>query len=154
MYHPSRKLETFMMENMQSLTLSWRRPLSYRNQSIDFWFLYDNGLCHERVKDIAQRIMNSLIDSREKIKNIDNIRNLEILSRNLTKRGKYRLEIILYKSPYLDKLAQIWESQTSQNTFKARIRKRDGGICACRLCKHYERNIRRIINKSLGQLIK
>ena len=32
------------------LTLSWRRPLSYRNQSIDLqsksmdWFLYDNGL--------------------------------------------------------------------------------------------------------------
>ena len=39
-----------------SLTLSWRRPLSYRNQSIDLrsksldWFLYDNGLRHERVK--------------------------------------------------------------------------------------------------------
>ena len=38
------------------LTLSWRRPLSYRNQSIDLlrksmdWFLYDNGLRHERVK--------------------------------------------------------------------------------------------------------
>ena len=37
------------------LTLSWRRPLSYRNQPIDLlcksmnWFLYDNGLCHERV---------------------------------------------------------------------------------------------------------
>ena len=31
------------------LALSWRRPLSYRNQSID-WFLYDNGLRHERVK--------------------------------------------------------------------------------------------------------
>ena len=37
------------------LTLSWRRSLSYRNQSIDLrsksmeWFLYDNGLCHERV---------------------------------------------------------------------------------------------------------
>ena len=36
------------------LTLSWRRPL-YRNQSIDLWsksvdwFLYDNGLRHERV---------------------------------------------------------------------------------------------------------
>ena len=27
------------------LTLLWRRPLSYRN-----WFLYDNGLRHERVK--------------------------------------------------------------------------------------------------------
>ena len=37
------------------LILSWRRPLSYRNQSIDLqsksmdWFLYDNGLRHERV---------------------------------------------------------------------------------------------------------
>ena len=37
-------------------TLSWRRPLSYRNQSIDLlcksmnWFLYDSGLRHERVK--------------------------------------------------------------------------------------------------------
>ena len=38
------------------LTLSWRRPISYRNQSIDFlrksmdWFLYAVGLRHERVK--------------------------------------------------------------------------------------------------------
>ena len=38
------------------LTVSWRRPLSYRNQSINLlrksmdWFLYDNGLRHERVK--------------------------------------------------------------------------------------------------------
>ena len=38
-----------------SFTLSWRRPLSYRNHSIDLhrksmdWFLYDNGLRHERV---------------------------------------------------------------------------------------------------------
>ena len=36
-------------------TLSWRRPLSYRNQSIDVlfksmdWFLYYNGLRHESV---------------------------------------------------------------------------------------------------------
>ena len=36
------------------LTLSWRRQLSYRNQSIDLrsksmdWFLYDSGLRHER----------------------------------------------------------------------------------------------------------
>ena len=40
-----------------SLTLSQRRPLSYRNQSIDLlrksidWFLYDNGLRHERVNN-------------------------------------------------------------------------------------------------------
>ena len=38
------------------LTLLWWRPLSYRNQSIDLpsksmgWFLYDNGVRHERVK--------------------------------------------------------------------------------------------------------
>ena len=34
------------------LILSWRGPLSYRNQSIDLdLFLYDNGLCHERVNE-------------------------------------------------------------------------------------------------------
>ena len=39
------------------LTLSWRRTLSYRNQSIDLLgksvdrFLYDNGLRHERIKE-------------------------------------------------------------------------------------------------------
>ena len=40
------------------LTLSWRRPLSYRNHSTDLqsksmgWFLYDNGLRHERVNNV------------------------------------------------------------------------------------------------------
>ena len=40
------------------LTLSRRSPLSYRNQSIDLlyksmdWFLYDNDLRLERVKEI------------------------------------------------------------------------------------------------------
>ena len=44
-------------EWLAHLTLSWRRPLSYRNQSIDLlpksmdWSLYDNGFRHERVKD-------------------------------------------------------------------------------------------------------
>ena len=43
-------------ETTKYLTFSWRRPLSYRKQSIDFlpqsmdWFLYDNGLRHERFK--------------------------------------------------------------------------------------------------------
>ena len=38
------------------LSLSWGRPLAYRNQSIDLhcksmdWFLYDNGLPYERIK--------------------------------------------------------------------------------------------------------
>ena len=48
------------------LTLSWRRPLSYRNQPIDLrsksmdWFLYDNGLRHERVNHL-QSILTELI---------------------------------------------------------------------------------------------
>ena len=40
---------------LDELTLSWRRFLSYRDQSIDLrgksmdWFLYDKDLCHEKV---------------------------------------------------------------------------------------------------------
>ena len=51
----------------QYLTLSCRRPLSYRNQSIDLlrksvdWFLYDNGLRHERVKQNCQILVMSRI---------------------------------------------------------------------------------------------
>ena len=47
------------INNSYNLTLSWRRPLSYRNQPIDLlcksmdWFLYDNGLPHERVNVIS-----------------------------------------------------------------------------------------------------
>ena len=49
----AKKIEPRMLGKV--LTLSWRRPLSYRNQSIDLWsksidrFLFDNGLRHERV---------------------------------------------------------------------------------------------------------
>ena len=48
----------FLLKICSCLTLSWRRPISYRNQSIDLlrksmdWFLYDIGLRHERVKKI------------------------------------------------------------------------------------------------------
>ena len=44
------------MQNLFNLTLSRWRPLLYRNQSIDLdsksmdWFLYDNSLRHEKVK--------------------------------------------------------------------------------------------------------
>ena len=45
------------------LTLSWQRLLSYSNQSIDLqstsvdWFLYDNGLRHERVKLLQKKFL-------------------------------------------------------------------------------------------------
>ena len=38
-------------DKIRGLTLSWRRPLSYRNQSD--WFLYDNGPRHERIETIV-----------------------------------------------------------------------------------------------------
>ena len=55
----------------QNFTLSWRGPLSYRNQSIDLlgksmdWFLYDNGLCHERVKKPRSGIILGLSTSKQ-----------------------------------------------------------------------------------------
>ena len=61
-FHGSENFSSFVWTlllwplNTYFLTLSWRKPLSYRNQSIDLqskprdWFLYDNGLRHERVK--------------------------------------------------------------------------------------------------------
>ena len=58
------------------LTLSWRRLLSYRNQSIDLlrksmdWFLYDNGLRQERVKELIQNSKPNLDFFRERGKNI------------------------------------------------------------------------------------
>ena len=45
----------YVKKTSSALTLLWREPLSYRNQSTDMksksmdWFLYDNGLRHERV---------------------------------------------------------------------------------------------------------
>ena len=51
---------------MIELTVSWRGPLSYRNESIDLesksidWFLYDNGLRHERVKFLVNLLVGDL----------------------------------------------------------------------------------------------
>ena len=50
------------MKELTTLTLSLRKPLSYRNHSIDLqsksmdWLLHDNGLYHERVKYILQAL--------------------------------------------------------------------------------------------------
>ena len=55
-WYALRASNDFELCYVMKLPLSWRRLLSYRNQSIDLqsksmdWFLYDNGLRHERVK--------------------------------------------------------------------------------------------------------
>ena len=52
-----------------SLSLSWRGPLSYRNQSIDLqsksvdWFLYDNGTRHERGKDTSDDDTENILEN-------------------------------------------------------------------------------------------
>ena len=60
-----------ILEDIQiyNLPLSWRRPLSNRNQSIDLrsksmdWFLYDNGLRLERVNRYrhSNNILNAFL---------------------------------------------------------------------------------------------
>ena len=56
------------MQNLFNLTLSRRRPLLYRNQSIDLdsksmdWFLYDNSLRQEKVKQDIVTIKFDLIE--------------------------------------------------------------------------------------------
>ena len=58
---------------MKSLTLSWRRPLSYRNQCIDLQsksvdcFLYDYGLRLEKVKLIIKDYVKYLGHMGQKI---------------------------------------------------------------------------------------
>ena len=51
-------IEIYFKNSKSILTLSRRRPLSHRNQSIDLrssmdWFLYDNGLRLERLRVLA-----------------------------------------------------------------------------------------------------
>ena len=55
-----------MHDTFTYLTLSWRRPLSYRKQSIDLlrksidWFLYDNGRRHEKVNLTCHNLLDEL----------------------------------------------------------------------------------------------
>ena len=64
-YKPT-KLQPDVTRGTSKLNLSWRRPLSYRNQSIDLqsksmnWFLYDNGFGHERAKSVYKCIGSGL----------------------------------------------------------------------------------------------
>ena len=64
-----------------SLTLSWRRPLSCRNQSTDLqsksmdWFLYDDGLRNERVnidRDISVMSLCIIWQKNSSVKEINN----------------------------------------------------------------------------------
>ena len=101
------------------LTLSWRRSLSYRNQSIHFqiksmdWLLYDRDLRHERVACVLNRALKTLFTKWNKsLKNMltNNRPNIEPL------RTPDMIYAILWKSclhspsafHLRDKSTEIW----------------------------------------------
>ena len=69
-----------------NLTLSGRRPLSYRNQSINLqsksmkWFLHDDDLRHERVKLKLRFHGNNLVSSKTENNENSNLKNKQNLN--------------------------------------------------------------------------
>ena len=67
-YAKTKILTYFHICSSLPLTLSRRRPISYRNQSIDLqskstdWFLYDIGLHRERVKSYLRAVEYTIFD--------------------------------------------------------------------------------------------
>ena len=71
----------------RALTLSWRRPLPYRSQSIDLlcksmdWFLYDNGLRHE---ELNRSVYDFSEDGRKFMRNAnDNVHNKYLIKKHV-----------------------------------------------------------------------
>ena len=107
---------------MLRLTLSGRRPLSYRNQSINLqsksmkWFLYDDDLRHERVKLKLRFHGNNLVSSKTEnnensnLKNKQNlnplseVKNLRLKNVNKTIKGEININSISSKFNQLSKL--------------------------------------------------
>ena len=94
------------------LTLSWRRPLSYKNQSMDLlcksmdWFLYDNGPRHERAKGMwhvfahyVRRDMNYQVSLTLSWRRSVSYRNQSIDLRNQILRHE-RVKQLVSKSTY------------------------------------------------------
>ena len=86
-----------------NLTLSWRRPLSYRNQSIDLqsksldWFLHDNGLRHERVKWYLGRL-KLYVGLEECLPNTSNVITLVVTT-----------DLLLFRDIWI--LLNVWEKE-------------------------------------------
>ena len=69
---------------LNALTLSWRRSLSCRNQSIDLlcepmdWFLYDKDFSHKRVKSLCRSLFfNKVAAYRLILFNLEHINNVQ-----------------------------------------------------------------------------
>ena len=114
-----------------SLTLSWRRSVSYRNQSIDLqsklmdWFLYDRDLRHERGK----------INRRNGEKNYSNISAFYTLRMewNLKSLCKIYCKYLVFTYQFF--MANLWISnrikiEKNWCRFKAENRKWDSLVSA------------------------
>ena len=80
---------------MDGSTLSWRRSLSYRTQSIDLqnksmdWFLYDRDLRHEKIK---RQLWNY------KLNQTFQIRIIHCSNKYLWKNEKYVVQYIVFRT--------------------------------------------------------
>ena len=109
------------------LNLSWRRPLSYRNQSIDLlrksldWFLCDHGLRHERVKkkifincnmyDIFYLRYTALdaMSLREPIKTSSRLKWQNYFSLQKANKQKAKTDILCYEENTTIQQSDVWQ---------------------------------------------
>ena len=87
------------MMNVGILTLWRRRPISYRNQSIDLqsksmdWFLYDIGLHCERVKVVVESLLETLTKRRSQTfsRSIDLHSVINAVGKNISSMSNWNL---------------------------------------------------------------
>ena len=94
-----------LLNTLITLTLSWRRLLSYRNQSTDLqsksmdWFLYDNVLRHKRVKRRNWLQIESRFQKKKNCSRIifDNSRDYFNITQRISQKKKHTFNSQLIK---------------------------------------------------------
>ena len=113
----------------KSLTLSRRRPLSYRNQSIDWsslsmdWFLYDNGLHLEKVKSCHKHCEAQTEDAlpRNLLKNVNSFIDNEIMSNQNYFTHTEAVARCSVKKVFFE-ISQNWQENTRARVFLRKLK--------------------------------
>ena len=120
-YNSNKEYDEFLRSNSETsvhqrwlgaLTLSWRKSLSYRNQSTDFlwksinWFLYDRDLRHKIVNMWIFKSLNNVnpefVWSYFIFKNTTyNIRNGTLLRLLTAKSTQYGTNLVIFRASLL-----------------------------------------------------
>ena len=83
--------------------------------------------------------MQSLFEIRE---NTHNTRYFQVLSNESMRTLNYGLETICYRVPFVfENLSTEHKLANYLNIFKRKVKNWKGGICPCRLCKAYVREL-------------